>query len=209
MAVETDLDQTLGRFGVSADDLSAVLLAHLETRGSTNTAKQSKATLSSDDEVFVKEYGGVESLSPSELATAQRGQSWDLLREMTTMLADSWSSTQVADALGIQSASVRDRKRHGLLYAIRGAAENRFPRWQFVETVTADSGAQVRALPHLGEVLAALPASLHPLEVRDFFSVTRGWLRLRGANLSVADWLASGGPVEPVIEAARTVRLAG
>ena len=201
---DSPLSATLGRLGVEADDLAALLDEHLQHRGTTQSAATS-ATLSTGDREFLDAHSGIKPLDELALHRAAGQQVTDLAAEMTALLNDSLRGAEVADALRVQPASVRDRKRHGSLYALSGGSENRYPRWQLVHA----GDGRTTVLPHLREVLGALPPDLHPLEVDDFFTLERGWLRLRGRAVSVSTWLASGGAVDEVLTAAADARLTG
>jgi hypothetical protein len=61
----------------------------------------------------------------------------------------------------------------------------RLPTWQFDD--------ELRPLPGLAAVLAALPSGMHPREVEGFMTTPQDDLRVRGHNRSPRDWLLSGG----------------
>lgn len=167
--------------------------------------RPSKAVLSAGDDAFLAEHGGIKRPSEAEAALLQIANDSAILADMSALIAASLTGSQVAALLGIADATVRDRKRDGGLYAVGGPGNtNRFPRWQFLEP---GGDAPGRAVPHLDKVLAALPEGLHPLEVTDFFTWPRGWLVVKGAELSPVTWLAGGGDPAPVVKDAATLGL--
>lgn len=167
--------------------------------------RASKAVLSARDDAFLAEHGGIKRPSEPEAALLQRANDSAILADMSALIAASLTGPQVAGLLDVAAATVRDRKRDGGLYAVPGLGNtNRFPRWQFVEP---GGGAPGRAVPHLDKVLAALPVGLHPLEVTDFFTWPRGWLVVKGVELSPVKWLAVGGDPAPVVKDAATLGL--
>lgn len=100
------------------------------------------------------------------------------------------STKQAAALLGTADSNIRRSIAAGRIYSIgRHADGHRLPAWQFVGQ---------RALPHLSDVLDALPEDLHPLEVQSFFTTPQESLN----GMAPAQWLASGGPAAPVEELA-------
>lgn len=149
--------------------------------------------LSVGEQQFLLEHGGVDAASTKQLQELESRSSARTLAEAT----DALSRTQVAELLDTDVTRVSHRTREGSLYSYAGASRRRrYPAWQFVD------GA---ALPHLGAIMAALPADVHPVTVRSFFTTADDALILDGAPTSPARWLASGGAPEPVAALASTV----
>ena len=120
---------------------------------------------------------------------------------MALLVGGALTGAQAAEMLGVAPATVRDRKRDGRLYALPApGGSNRFPRWQFVE-----NGPHASVLPHLADVLEALPVDMHPLEIQEFFTQPRSWLTIDGDRLSAVNWLAAGGDVQAVLRDAESV----
>lgn len=104
-----------------------------------------------------------------------------------------WTTSEVAGSLGRAPSNVRRSLSTGNLYSVGSAATNRerlFPQWQF--------SGDGRILPGLRQVVEALPADYHPLDIEDF--MVGAHERLRGR--SPVSWLADGGDVETVVEIA-------
>lgn len=99
---------------------------------------------------------------------------------------------QTAERLHISPAAVRRRIRSGRFYGYRVGHTLRLPPWQFLR------GA---VLPHLPEILAALPEQAHPMTVTGFMTLPSDELD----GLSPVDWLATGGDPDPVRFAASTL----
>lgn len=107
-------------------------------------------------------------------------------------LVQSYDVTQVAARLGVDPTRVRQRLRAGTLLGLRaGGRAWRLPRFQF--------DAHGRDLPHLGLVLAALPADAHWRSVEGFFERPKPELIADGEASSPREWLLGGGPAEPVV----------
>ncbi len=145
------------------------------------------------EEQFLREHSGVAAASAKQLQELDSRSSARALVEA----ADALSRTQVAELLDTDVTRVSHRTREGSLYSYAGASrQRRYPAWQFA------NGAP---LPHLGPIVAALPAGIHPITVRSFFTTTDDALILDGVSVSPAHWLASGGAPDPVAALASTV----
>lgn len=95
------------------------------------------------------------------------------------------TTNQAAERLHISPAVVRRRIRSGRLYGYRVGGALRLPPWQFLGEA---------ALPHLPEVLAALPEDAHPMTVTGFMTQPSDELD----GLSPVEWLAAGRTPNPV-----------
>lgn len=107
-------------------------------------------------------------------------------------LAGALDVAETAQLLGVDPTRVRQRLRERTLYGLRvdGRAW-RLPRFQF-----DDAGHEI---PHLGEVLRALPPDLHPRSVEGFLFVPKPELSADGKPTGPRDWLSTGGPADPVL----------
>lgn len=160
-------------------------LQHLESLGWT----RSRERLDRASAAYLRAHGGIPGES-DDLVGAVVGR-----RAVAT--AESLTTRQVAELLGVDPSRVRHRIRDGQLYAVAGdGGEHRLPRWQF---------GTIHVLPHLRKVLQALQADLHPLEVAGFMTTPQPELELEGKALCPRDWLLGGGSVDPVVELAATV----
>lgn len=100
----------------------------------------------------------------------------------------SYTTTQVADLLGCHPSSVRRALANGRLYATKEPGRKLvYPEWQF-----AGSGI----LPHLREVLAALPLAYRARDVRAV--MTSQLEELDGR--SPREWLTMGRNPRPLLE---------
>lgn len=105
---------------------------------------------------------------------------------------DDLTTRQAAERLHISAATVRRRVRTGRLYGYRVGRTLRLPPWQFL-------GGTV--LPHLPEVLAALPDEAHPMTITGFMTLPSDELDGR----SPIQWVAEGRSVNPVYILASTL----
>ena len=110
----------------------------------------------------------------------------------TRTMADGLDVAAVAGLLGVDTTRVRQRLRARTLYGVRsGQRMWILPRFQFIDG---------HEIPHLGEVLRELPADLHPRSVEGFLTAPKPELTTpRSEPTAPREWLASGGPAEPVV----------
>ena len=108
---------------------------------------------------------------------------------MAAILADAGTVEETAKAMGVSGARVRQLLGDRALFGVRTADGWLVPRFQLHD------GAP---LPGLRSVVAALPTGLHPVAFHTWFTTPSGGLRLDDAPVSPRDWLASGGPADPV-----------
>lgn len=107
-------------------------------------------------------------------------------------LAGALDVAETAQRLGVDPTRIRQRLRDRTLYGLRPDGRSwRLPRFQFDET-----GGEI---PHLGEVLRALPPDLHPRSVQGFLTTPTPELSAGGTATAPRDWLHGGGCVEPVV----------
>lgn len=150
-------------------------------------------TLTSEEERFLAEHGGVPAASRRKL---QRLDARSAARAVLEA-AESLSRAQVAQMLGVDESRVSHRLRDGSLYSYAGASgRRRYPSWQF---------ARGTVLPHLADVLADLPAGTHPVTLRNFMTAPDDALLLDGVPVSPVEWLAAGGSHEPIAVLAATL----
>jgi len=170
---------------VAEKDLAAALDEALLAR----TAPRGVGALSAPARAFLDAHGGIDD-SPSggdpaaEVLAGTAGQ-------FMALVETSLTGEQAAAVLGVDASTVRGRISRHELHALRVGRRNLLPRWQFTTT---------GALPHLGALLSALPADLHPLEVEAFFTVACPDLVIGDHDTSPRDWLAGGGDPTPVLE---------
>ena len=143
------------------------------------------------DAMFLDAHGGVKdnrgALLQERVASRLRQQ---------RLVEDSLTVDQVAELLGVSTSRVRHRIGDGSLYAYsaggRGIAR-RIPEWQFEDG---------HAIPHLAEVLAALPEDFTPVEVRDFAFNAHIEHPTRDTQVPLLQWLRDGGDHAPAAELA-------
>jgi hypothetical protein len=111
--------------------------------------------------------------------------------------AGTLSRTDVAERLAIDPSRVSHQTTAGDLYAYKlTRGRPVYPDWQF-------QGKQV--IPHLREVLAAVPARTHPVALYTFMTTPDSALLVGDRPLSPRQWLDAGGAPEPVRELAQTL----
>jgi hypothetical protein len=150
-------------------------------------------TLTSEEEAFLAEHGGVPVASKRKLERLDARSAARAVLEA----AESLSRAQVARLLGVDESRVSHRLRDGSLYSYPGASgRRRYPSWQFPRGTV---------LPHLAEVLSSLPVGTHPVTLRSLMTTPDDALRLDGAPASPVEWLAAGGSPEAVAALAATL----
>lgn len=144
--------------------------------------------LSGSERRFLRAHGGPLPL-PREEGGLLRQHADVAEAEEQAAYAATLTADEAASRLGVTVQQVRDRIRDRSLADRAFGAERRFPSWQFL-----DSGV----IPHLGEVLRALPAGAHPLTVEGFMTTPNDELD----GMTPAHWLAAGRDVDRVLRCA-------
>ena len=118
------------------------------------------------------------------------------IADYMALLSTSLTTNQAAKCLKVDSSRVRQRIRERSLFGIEYEREHRLPIFQF---------ERGHVLPGLGEVLAALPATLHPLDVAEWFLAPHPDLEVDNEDESVSprEWLLQGRAVSDVVVLAR------
>lgn len=111
------------------------------------------------------------------------------------MLAQAKTTAQVAQALEVSAARIRQRAVARTLYAIRDGGEWRFPSWQFDPEADGE-------IPGLALVIPALSPRLHPVAVHRFLTEPSPDLEIDDQPVSPLSWLATGGDPGPVADIA-------
>lgn len=195
MTTVADLDRALDQAGIPVT--SADLLAALAQVGAHRLvpAPTRSTPLSHDEAAILAEHSGVDP-DPS----ASRRVRARTTAKTATLYTGALSTSQVATMTGRSSSRVRHLASERRLYTLPVDRRSGllFPAWQFTE-----SG---RPLPGLAATLAALPQTLHPLQVAGFFTTPTIELSLDGElPLSPVQWLREGGDEAAVSALARIV----
>lgn len=147
--------------------------------------------LSAAEERFLRQHSGLHSDETSpEQATrflVRLGH-----QERAQAFAESYSITQAAARLAVSTDRLEQMLAARVLYSRTVEGEVRLPRWEFT---------QDGLLPHLTEVISALPDGLHPSSVEGFIHTPSDEL----SGLTPIDWLAGGRDAEPVLFIARSL----
>lgn len=114
------------------------------------------------------------------------------------LLSTSLTVRQAAERLDVSDGRIRQRLSPArTLYGFQAGRGWCLPAFQFTQSGT---------LPGLERVLPQLPDKLHPTAVEGFFTRPNRDLR-SDEEVSVAEWLASGGDPQAVVELARDLLL--
>jgi hypothetical protein len=178
--------------GLQAEDVVEVLDA-----GLTALTAGDAAALT-DEEARVLASGGLDAspLRLDEIAPIFRTGA-----EHRRRLASSLSVEQAARLLGVNASRIRQRltAHPPSLYGIKDGKRWRVPKFQF---------AGKRAIPGIAAVVAALPASLHPVAVYRWLTSAHPDLyrdRTEEHPISPLDWLRTGGSPDVVADLARAL----
>jgi hypothetical protein len=172
------------------ESVAVVALGQIPRRGSG----EEPTNLFTEDEARMLGEGGLD-LSP------RRPNEPDVVVRTATgyavMLVQAKSASEVAHALGVTSARIRQRASERTLYGIRDGDEWRFPGWQF--------DASGRPIRGLGAVFPVMSRDLHPIAVFRFLSEPSPDLEIQDEPVSPLAWLATGGNPGPVAAIAATL----
>lgn len=174
------IEQLTRTSSLSAEDLRAELDVELVTE-----AAHVQLVPSEQDELA---EAGARAVGDRHAEAARRKRvDWQVVT-----LAGAFDVAEVAQRLGVDPTRIRQRLRGRTLYGLRVQGRSwRLPRFQFDETG--------REIPHMGEVLRALPPDLHPRSVEGFLLAPTPELSADGKPTGPRDWLRSGGPADPVV----------
>lgn len=120
------------------------------------------------------------------------------------LLRGAYTTAEVAKLIRLPEAEVRQRSEDRTLLAIDSGNEWRFPTLQFI-----GYGSRRELLQGLDQVLPALPESLHPLSVAGFLATPQPGLLRKTQLVTPLEWLATGGDLQPVLDAAHAVQWTG
>lgn len=119
------------------------------------------------DQDFLVTHGGMPAPDPTTAARARRRQSATLTEAMEELTQASFTTAELEATLS-GDVSETHQQPGGGLYSFEWRGQTHYPMWQFTH-----HPAGYEPLPHLATVIAALPETLHPLDVTDFFTKTR------------------------------------
>ncbi len=174
------------RFGVDEAEFTAALVDFADRAGPLALAdlrpvdyfgEQQRATLR-------KLGASLRPLRPDEL-----GPVAGLAAAHAELVAKSLSVAAVAKRLGVDTSRVRQRIYARSLYAFKHRGAWRVPAFQLHRR---------KLVPGLGVVVPELSPALHPVAVTRWFTTSSPDLVLGDEAVSPMEWLASGGPPEPV-----------
>jgi len=176
----------LDEFGVPGGESDFVTALRAALR---REPRPGASTLSDAEAAVLAEHSGIDAAAAAQHSESRRAAvhaariEFDLLRR-------SYTTHDVAAKWGVDDSRVRHRVRNRALYGMRVGRSLRLPIWQFDD--------ELRPLPGLAAVLAALPSGMHPREVEGFMTTPQDDLRMRGHKRSPRDWLLTGGDATPV-----------
>jgi hypothetical protein len=147
------------------------------------------STLTDAEAAVLAEHSGIDAAAAAQHSES-RHAAVQAARIEFELLRRSYTTHDVAAKWGVDDSRVRHRVRNRALYGMRVGRSLRLPMWQFDD--------EMRPLPGLATVLAALPGSMHPREVEGFMTTPQEDLRVRGHKRSPRDWLLTGGNPTPV-----------
>ena len=181
------LGELLARYDITEADLSSSLERRLSAR-----PDPAAADLTAAEEDFWARHAGVP-LGDAETTPLDRAT--DATMSVIGSASRSLTIDQTARLLDVHRSRISHRLRDNQLYSFRIGSQRRLPRWQFT--------AEGVPLPGLETVLDALPADVHPAAVEGFFTTPNPDLD----DASPAQWLASGGDPQRVVDEAEGLEL--
>ena len=181
------LGELLAQYQISEADLSTSLERRLSAQ-----PDPAAAYLTPGEEDFWSRHAGVPLGDP---AGTTLDRATDATMSVLGAASRSLTIEQAAQLLDVHRSRVSHRLRDHQLYSFHIGSQRRLPQWQFTA-----AGAP---LPGLETVLSALPADLHPSVVEGFFTTPDPDLD----DASPAQWLASGGDPQRVVDEAAALEL--
>jgi excisionase family DNA binding protein len=186
-----ELQEALDDAGIDRDEFALLVVKAIETAW-RSPARHEPSSAFTRAEADALARGGFD-------LAARRPNEPDIVAQtaarLVVMEAKSATVEEVAKALHVTRARVRQRAAERTLYALRDGDEWRFPRWQFDE--------QGRPLHGIKEVVPALPLGIHPIAVWRFLSEPSPDLEILDTAVSPLQWLRGGGDPQPVAAIAR------
>src|SRR5262245_1366542 len=176
----------LDEFGVPGGESDFVTALRAALR---REPRPGASTLSDAEAAVLAEHSGIDATAAAQQSESRRA-AVHAARIEFELLRRSYTTHDVAAKWGVDDSRVRHRVRNRALYGMRVGRSLRLPIWQFDD--------ELRPLPGLAAVLAALPSGMHPREVEGFMTTPQDDLRMRGHKRSPRDWLLTGGDVTPV-----------
>ena len=171
------------------------LLENRPLRAATPQAVQPNVALSAGELEALAGVGLSTQPWPAERADDPLSES---IVDYMALIDTSLTATEAARLLDVDVSRIRQRLRQRSLFGVNYEGEWRLPRFQFERR---------KALPSLGEVLAAVPVEANALEVAEWFSTHNPDLETdeQATPLSPRQWLLRGLPPKRVAELARDV----
>ena len=149
------------------------------------------APLSAAEEAFYREHAGAPLASPQAVRLGRELNATVARRHLSM---DSINTAEAAARCGISESRMRHRIAAREVYILPADGRSRrLPLWQFTKNGT---------VPHLRDVLAALPDEMPAAVVEAFMTEPTEELQMGGKPVSVAEWLTAGGALGPVLELA-------
>ena len=185
------LEQVLEANQIDPTDFESRVIRAIETVRRGPAAANPEATFTADEATLLAQ-GGL------DLEPMRPGEPDVLIRTATSLAVMEVKAAPVAEvatAISVTRARVRQRALERTLYAVRVDDEWRFPRWQFDE--------DGQPLPGLAGVVPAFPRDVHPVAVQRFMSEPSPDLEILDEAVSPIEWLRSGGDPEPIAAVAR------
>lgn len=181
-----ELDQLLSeRFNLAREDLVAALKT-------LPAIKPGAAALTGEEARLLDEAGFIE--DPVAFAEAAA----DIVAHTALLINTAYTGPEVAGLLGINESRVRQRRLARTLWAIDRDGTWVYPAIQF--EFNLKTGKPDRQIRGLDQVFQVLPQGQHPSAVAGLLRTPQPVLDAGGRQLSILEWLRSGGPVEPVLE---------
>lgn len=171
----------LHEFGVtgSESDFVSALRAAL-----VRDPRPGTSTLTDAEAAVLAEHSGVDASAAARLGDSRR-VAVERARVEFDLLRRSFTAHDIAVKWGVDDSRIRHRVRNRALYGVRLGRTLRLPGWQFDD--------DLRPLPGLPALLAALPDGMHPREVEGFMTTRQDDLQVRGRSVSPREWLLTGG----------------
>lgn len=181
----TNIAEVLNKHGFSNDD--GALAAELD-HALTSAPGVDAESLPQQELDYLAEHGGPDAaaaVAKVDPKIAHRRRAVLAMAGAADLAEATLSTEQAATLLKVDRTRIAHRLREGSLWSIRVGGSRRVPSWQIVDG---------QVLPHLVQVISAIPPDAHPADVHALMSTEQDELGGR----TPTHHLATGGDPAPV-----------
>ena len=185
--IDTDTLEAYGIRGISGEGLLDVVRRVLSEHPAGTYPLAGEELTASERDVIAE--GGIDLDGPAGIDPVARG-----VARFAALIAGALSPTDAAERLGVMPGKVRQMIARRTLYSVKLDDRRFVPLFQF--------RADGPLVPNITRVNAALPLTLHPVRVAEWYATADADLSLdsdRGSAMTPLQWLDSGGDASRLV----------